>query len=535
MNLINDPWIPIIRADGTQEQIAPWQIAETDNPVIDIAAPRPDFQGALYQFLIGLLQTAFAPKDQDEWLEYWSDKPETNGLKAVFGKFSTVFELINSRGYSFLQDNSLDLTKYEPISQLLVGEPGVNTVKKNQDHFIHSGNKPGICEACCATTLYTLSLNGPPGGAGHMSGLIGNGPVTTLVKIDKGELWHNLWINILSEDDFGKSAASPSDAIFPWIGDIKTSEKCKTKSCPKGCDKCSIFPSDKSQLHCFWGMARRIRLVPANTGGTCSLCGRESNNIIEKYATKPNGIRYMGGWTYPLSPKKFIDNETFPEPLRGNQTQKCYADWLGLTLQDDERNIKSSQNVRVFLDEKLYDIQNSNYQIHCYYFDMEPGQAKARCWYEQQMPIVHVDPEYQPLFIQFTANLINASRDVVKELRSQVKAAWFSRPKDAKGDISMVDDMFWHSTEPAFYQQLFILAKQPSDTRQLPVEVAQHWLKTLRMQALEVFDYWALEGDAEDMDMKRITKARRDLEKKLKNTKSLKDLDQIANAATEVA
>lgn len=535
MNLINDPWIPVLRMDGTQERIVPWQIAEVDNPVIDIAAPRPDFQGALYQFLIGLLQTSFAPEDQDEWLQYWEKSPDAIVIKEKFGNFSSAFELFNPNSYSFLQDNSIELKKPESISQLLIGEPGVNTVKNNQDHFIHAGEKLGFCEACSAITLYVLSLNGPPGGAGHMSGLIGNGPVVTLAKIDGNTLWQNLWINILTEYDFGEKATKVSDDIFPWMGNIKTSEKCKTKECQDGCDKCSVFPKGKSHLHVFWGMARRIRLIPLEKSGCCSICGCESRLLVEKYATRPNGIRYMGGWSYPLSPRKFYGKDRLPEPLRGNQTLKFYPDWLGITFEDDNQEIKASQAINHFLDEKLNYVDSLKYRLHCYFYDMEPGQAKARCWYEQQMPIIHVAPQYRPLFIHFTANLINAARDVVKELRTQVKAAWFSRPKDVKGDTSMVDSMFWGTTEPDFYQVLFVLASQPDDTRLLPTEVAQSWLNTLCTKAKETFDYWVLEGDAEDMDMKRITKARRELEKKLKTIKSLKDLDQVANAKTEVA
>jgi CRISPR system Cascade subunit CasA len=68
MNLITDQWMPVIRQNGQADTIAPWQIAEADNPVVEINAPRPDFQGALYQLLIGLLQTCFAPEDEDKWL-----------------------------------------------------------------------------------------------------------------------------------------------------------------------------------------------------------------------------------------------------------------------------------------------------------------------------------------------------------------------------------------------------------------------------------------------------------------------------------
>lgn len=64
MNLINDQWLSVYRRSGIEDRIAPWQLTEAiqDNPVERLNALRPDFNGALVQFCIGLLQTAFAPK-----------------------------------------------------------------------------------------------------------------------------------------------------------------------------------------------------------------------------------------------------------------------------------------------------------------------------------------------------------------------------------------------------------------------------------------------------------------------------------------
>ena len=63
MNLIHDAWIPIRRKHGEETRIAPWEVTTrySDDPVVALAAPRPDFNGALIQFLIGLLQTTCAP------------------------------------------------------------------------------------------------------------------------------------------------------------------------------------------------------------------------------------------------------------------------------------------------------------------------------------------------------------------------------------------------------------------------------------------------------------------------------------------
>ncbi len=105
MNLITDKWIPVIRQHGQQDTVAPWQIAETENPVMEINAPRPDFQGALYQLLIGLLQTCFAPEDEDQWLDYWRQIPEAGELKVSFDKVAFAFELDNPGGAAFMQEH----------------------------------------------------------------------------------------------------------------------------------------------------------------------------------------------------------------------------------------------------------------------------------------------------------------------------------------------------------------------------------------------------------------------------------------------
>ena len=59
MNLISECWIPVRRADGSRQRITPWQLTDgvSDNPILAVASPRPDFDGALTQFFIGLLQT----------------------------------------------------------------------------------------------------------------------------------------------------------------------------------------------------------------------------------------------------------------------------------------------------------------------------------------------------------------------------------------------------------------------------------------------------------------------------------------------
>ena len=69
MNLLKDPWLSFSFRDGSEKTCV---ITEIINPeVVDFALPRADFQGAAYQFAIGLLQTVLAPADAEEWTAYY--------------------------------------------------------------------------------------------------------------------------------------------------------------------------------------------------------------------------------------------------------------------------------------------------------------------------------------------------------------------------------------------------------------------------------------------------------------------------------
>ena len=72
MNLLDEAWIPVRRKNGAQDWIAPWQISEPD--IVALDARRPDFNGALVQFLIGLVQTTTLMNSHAEW-QQWYDEP----------------------------------------------------------------------------------------------------------------------------------------------------------------------------------------------------------------------------------------------------------------------------------------------------------------------------------------------------------------------------------------------------------------------------------------------------------------------------
>lgn len=104
MNLTNEPWIPVRRADGSPDKIAPYQITDhidTDkSPIVTVASPRPDFHGALVQFLIGLLQTTCTPNTEGEWWDWREQPPTSEKLNARFEAVGFAFELEGEKAFT---------------------------------------------------------------------------------------------------------------------------------------------------------------------------------------------------------------------------------------------------------------------------------------------------------------------------------------------------------------------------------------------------------------------------------------------------
>lgn len=525
MNLIEDAWLPVIHQDGRKEKIAPWQIAECRNPVIDLCAPRPDFQGALYQFLIGLLQTGFAPEDQDDWLRLWEEGPDKNLLKARFAGLASAFELDNSYGPAFLQDYDIEKGEQKPISGLLIESPGGKTLKDNLDFFIKRGAVIQMCPACAAAALFTLQTNAPSGGVGHRVGLRGGGPLTTLVLPAKeGLLWHKLWLNVLDEESFIRSLSTPDPRVFPWLAPTRVSDK-------EGRD---TRPEDAHPLQMFWGMPRRIRIVFNGQGRRrCCICAEEASSVAEAYVTRNYGVNYVGEWIHPLTPYRFDPKKkTPPLSLKGQQGGLGYRHWLGLVWADPFNGDTAARATRAYMETRSRDTAGPRLaRLWCFGYDMD--NMKARCWYDHALPLFALDPAQVENVTAWAAELINAARDTVGHLRKQVKAAWFRRPEDAKGDMNAVVMEFWQKSEADFYRLLDQLTRLPGGQRQAPPAFYAEWSKVMWSLAFRLFETWALESPAEDLDMKRIIAARKGLEKGING--ALKNIRAKAETAKEAA
>jgi CRISPR system Cascade subunit CasA len=498
MNLINDAWIPVRRADGSIERIEPWRITEDigveKRRILAVASPRPDFDGALVQFLIGLLQTTCTPATGSEWRNLRLKPPTCDELRLHFDKVSGFFQLDGH--HAFLQDALPEelMSQFE-ISALLLDSPGKNSLDLNIDHFVKRGQIDQLCTQCAATALLALQINAPSGGQGYRTSLRGGGPLTTLVLGES--LWETCWLNVLVKDHYhvGFDADRSEEADrFPWVAKTRTSNSKPPAGVTTTID---VHPDQQ-----FWGMPRRIRLVSKdlNAEKACALCGRKTKLTFTGFRTRNYGVNYLG-FEHPLSPHYELEGK--PSPVHPQPGGIGYRHWLGIIENTSDKKRRPAKVVQQF--RTLFE----DGRLWAFGYDMD--KMKARCWYDAIMPILALpeNEEASVLFKAWVEQTVLAAGQVAEEVRRRTKIAMVG-DGDLRGDLSFVTAYFWGATEAAFFtyaHRLRDLAKSGQNEQ----KVLEGWLSELRQKALITFDRYANTGDFDIVNPRRIALARNQL------------------------
>jgi len=517
MNLISDPWIPVRRANGWKGLVEPWRITDFvqgESPILAVASPRPDFDGALTQFLIGLLQTTCTPKTSDAWWDWRQTPPTPEVLKERFAAVAPTFELEGK--HAFMQDAApADLTNELEIDALLIETPGEQTQEQNKDHFVKRGQVESLCPSCAAAALFVLQTNAPSGGKGYRTSLRGGGPLTTLVI--GATLWETCWFNVLEETQyfagFDSERCGETDR-FPWRAKTCTSEA----KPPAGITTTADVHPDQQ----FWATPRRIRLTFENGEvlASCDLCNAKTSRVVTRFVTRNYGVNY-NGFEHPLSPHYFKDGEA--NPVHPQPGGIGYRHWLGLVESSKEGNEERRPSKVV---QRFRSAIREDGRLWAFGFDMD--NMKARCWYDATMPLLSVPDGQDGVFKALAERLVVAANWVAGVLRGRVKDALLGK-SEARGDLSFVGTYFWSATEPMFYEH----ARRLRDglvTPQAETPVLESWRSELRHSALDVFDYYSQAGDFDAIDPRAVAIARNELGKALTGRK-LRDLLGLPQSA----
>lgn len=498
-----ESWIPFRRRSGRVEWGAPSLLTSDllTDPVVALASPRPDFDGALTEFLIGLLTVAFELDDERDWGVQWSTPPTPAAIRDRLDALPAAFYL-DGDGPRFLQDASpadLNGAKSVPIQQMLLDAPGDQAVEFNTDLFVKRDQVAQLSRATAAMALLTLQTYASSGGKGYRTSLRGGGPLTTIVDPrEAGQpLWHLLWANVESAEQWqrrndGRLEKTP-ELVFPWLARTRISEPNVGAA---------TTPSDGHALQCYFGMPRRIRLE-FNGGGTCSLTNQPDNVTVPSFRRRTYGVQYSA-WHHPLTPY-YLSKDGSWLPVHGQPGGVGWKDWLGVVMAVKDGSRRPAQVVEHF--NRRRSGQNGSTVGRVSVFGYDFDNMKARDWIESSLPVVSAYAEDSRESIESLADgLTNGTGIAATALHSAVLAALFDRGDDAKGDWSHVKGALWNAMEQPFYSALQRTVASPDAESVFRERTVFRAL--LESAALHGFDQNAPADSATPQAMRRRVNAR---------------------------
>jgi len=561
LNLITDPWLPVRRLKGGREWIAPAQITAdfATNPILALDFPRPDWNAAVTELLIGLLATVAAPLDTRGWADAWAKPPSPDGLGEKLGQIAFAFNLDGDGPRCFQDIDPLTDSDPKSISALLIDSPGENAEKKNTDLFVKRSPAHGLCPAYAAAALVTMQTYAPAGGQGNRTSMRGGGPLTTLPLPRRkvlGEpapittLWDVVWASVPLPAPKDRPPADPDDPdwalVFPWLARTRASENNR-----------GTLLEDGHTLQQFFGMPRRIRLDFSVSGEDhCSLDGPASESLARSFRQKNYGVKY-DGWTHSLSPHRADPNAGLL-PFHPQPGGATYRDWLTWVETPPEKTTQRAavldlwgERLKALRSSKGYGEQFDAAEtwqsgILACGFDMD--NMKARAWLEARIPYFDPPPDknaddWAMHFRRLAALLVAGADEAASTLRSQIKIALTGRPNREgryRADENLPRDAFaelierfWRETEVDFGAALKSLRDKPDDPER---SIREAFLKALRRKALGLFDDIASTDDLADQDARRIVEARWALQLVFNDTGSVRGaLDLMTEEAKQKA
>lgn len=531
-NLLTDPWITVRRHSGKEHMIMPSQVTNgiDEDPIVDIVAPRPDFRSALYQFLIGLLQTACMPKDERSWVDWWTNPPSRKDLSASMDPFQPAF-MVAGKGPLFMQDGSVRAEEHAHISALLIDEPGMKTVRENRDYFVKRLRISGLSPTHALNALLTLQCMAPSGGAGNRTSLRGGGPLSTvLLPLEHGAdtLWHRIWLNVLDRDAWmsvpgGQNTPAANADIFPWLGTLRISDK----------NGINTTPEDAHSLQHYWSMPRRILLGNIEAGASpCPFS--EEEQVITEYCSRPWGVNYVGSWRHPLSPHfRTKEGEFLPfHPQPGGFQYQLWSEWAQPPQGDNPGTICAT-----VVANHLQSAVRSEISARLWTSGYDMDNMKPRCFYETVWPLFHFSSECAEPARNAVSDLAAIANNVASATRSQIREAWLRRPgdhSDSKNNVSAgIAARVYEASESQFFALIARVHSCCMGERTEPVE-GEHWRNDLFRWALETFDEYVSVESISNADPARIARARNGLSKKIYGAKIQGHIDDLYNAMEDI-
>lgn len=501
-DLRNEPWIPVVRLDGTQDELSLFDVLIQAPELREISDPLPTVEFGLYRLLVALVLDIFEPAGLAELGDLLAVGAfdEASVREYLFKKYADRFDLFHHE-FPFLQSPGMDNETAKPLAGLLHPIPSGT----NANHFHHKSESDfGVCPAAAARLLTTIAPFMTAGGAGLSPSINGSPPWYVLLR--SHNLFGTLCLNLPVDMGLFQYAVEPS---LPVWGSART-----------------VTPDRRTEaglVESLTWQPRRIQLKP-DISGTCSLSGRESQVIVRTMCFSA-GFGAGFPWTDPNAAYVVRSNDI--TVLRPQEARAVWRDTGPLLLlrQADyasedgktrfERPAVVTQFVSLLGNRSVERSDFSDVVVYGMRTDMK---MKV---FEWQREILLLPPSFQwrSMLLGVAQSEIQRADGVNYAIKQAVKKVY---PRDGAGNsnaygnlVVRVQNDFWNSLRPCFNDLLEAISQATDDAGKLAA--ITEWRKRVETVAWIALDEGIGDLDSDSDALERLAIARKQFAGKIRS------------------
>lgn len=471
-NLVDEPWIPCLRHDGTPVDLSLRETLVQAHALRMVADDAPQTTAAILRLLLAIMHRVFGPADREEWLALWqAGRVDVAALDDYFDRWRHRFDLFDAER-PFYQVDDLRVQP-KPVISLKYGIGFLHDL-----HYDHADSESGftLSPATAARALVTLHAFGLGGLSGisekHVDGPCASG---VLFFVHGDNLFQTLLLNM---------PAYPEEAFFrfedadapAWEQDDPYD---KGRVYPLGLLDYLTWQSRQPLLFAQQGEDNRVQVAEYKLGPGRRL----ASGVQDPYKV------YSASKTSGYLPLRFTEDKglwrnsaaLFNFDITGTQTTQAPTTfrWLaGLVANDDDGEVLPKA--------KTY---------RCLALGLSKDRGKMLYSRHETLPLL---PAYlaDPDLVRHLTAALDQTEQIAYSLLSAARVAgmhlfvanaegvqWQSLPQATRGDIDKwvahtgVERAYWAALDVPFQSFLVRLPVEGVDARTA-------WAETLRDTAL---------------------------------------------------
>lgn len=516
-SLRREPWIPIVRPDGTRGEVGLEQVLAQAHLLREVSDPLPPIECGLLRLLVAFALDIFEPRDARDWKDVWQQGRFDEGrVRKYLDEHDERLDLF-SADYPFLQSTGM-VGESTTVARLAPEHPtGLNATHFNHRHEDDLAVSPQIAaRMLTVSSPFAMYEARSPGGGYLLRSINGtdkSGRAPWYVLLRGHNLFETLWLNCCALEELLPLAQGDAPPIWRNAPDV-------------------VFDVDSSpisQRQALTWQPRRVLLIPSGPG-ECSSSGQLAPNLIRRIKLAP-GSKAPGQWRDPNVAYRIRPNST--RPLCPEESRQLWRDTGALLLLTEREFVSEKGDTRferpavVSQFAYLYSqgVLGPKTPFNCIAYGIRShrDQMKHFEWHREALslpaPLVldrrfHMEAQGQ----------MRLAEDVAYALAASIKKAY---PREGAGNdrafeslIARAQTGFWRRLRPLYTDApdsfLFRIADmEPArDGEKIEAEV-KRWREGVRRVALQV-----LEGAIDDLDsdggaIKRAVEARRHFQTRL--------------------